>query len=383
MVHVPPSDGEPGLQARRSTAWWAIALFVIAAALLVLQTRPLAPAFEWSSIGPPPGPLNFDSIVALDDGVALLSGVTSRGVLLWWWDPSGTWQSQELEDAPTQLAEAGDRLIAYRSRTGAIWGRIGGGWSPIRDLDLPAATRARRASGRPSVLSASDGLLVFSVTGDVWWLNATEEPARVVESPAWGHGVERPFTSACRPPSRSSPDVPPLVVTDDRMLAMTSSNLDEPFGIWPVCEPVTWTSENGREWSMATTTLSSGGVYVYDLAWRNGTLVAVGGRGIGRPSVWSSENGVDWVDITPSMPEAVDLYRIAASPAGWVILGRDSLESRPVGWTSTDATCWDRLPDPVRGGDAVVSEDHILVMDRTGLPGMWLASPTGSRGACR
>ena len=383
VVHIPPPDDDPGHQIIRFNAWWAIGLFLIAVALLFSQTRPLAPAFEWTAAAPPPGPLNLDSIVALDDGIALLSGVTSDGVLLWWQESSGAWESQLLEGSPTQLSRAGDRLIAYRTRGGALWRRASRGWIQTHDLEFPAATRARQASGRPSVLGAADGLLELSLFGDVWSLVPDGEPTLVIEDPAWGHGVEQPFTSSCRPPSRSSPDVPPLVATDSVMVAMTSSNLDEPFGIWPVCEPVTWTSTNGTEWSMATTTLTTGGIYVYDLAGSDDTLLAVGGRGIGRPGIWSSNDGIEWVDITPPMPEAVDLYRIEAGPAGWVILGRDSLESRPVGWTSVDTTCWEPLPGHVGGGEAVVTADHIFILDRVGSPDLWMSTPTGSLGACR
>ena len=134
---------------------------------------------------------------------------------------------------------------------------------------------------------------------------------------------------------------------------------------------------------MQATSLAEEAAYVYDLAWRDGVLVAVGGYAIGEPAVWTSEDGVEWVEITPEMAAAVDLYRVEAGAVGWVVLGRDSLESRPVGWTSIDATCWEPLPPSVGGGEAVVTGDHILLVDRTGLPGMWLATPTGSPGACR
>lgn len=313
--------------------------------------------------------------------MALLSGVTSQGVLLWWRETSG-WESQLLEFSPTQLSRAGSDLIAYRARNGTRLTRANDRWVPVLDLEFPAATRPRQASGRPSILGAGDGLLQLSLFGDVWWMDANGEPTLVVEEPSWGHGSEQPFASSCRPPSRSSPDVPPIVTTNDRIIAMTSSSQDEPFGVWPVCEPVTWTSTDGMEWSMATTNLTSDGVYVYDLAWRDDTLLAVGGRGIGRPAAWTSLDGLEWVDITLDMPDAVDLFQVEAGAVGWVILGRDSLESVPVGWTSTDTTCWEPLPDPVGGSEAAVTDNEVLVIDRTA-PTIWIGTPTGSRGACR
>jgi hypothetical protein len=341
----------------------------------------VVPGFDWTAIDPPQGPLNIDSIVTLDEGVALLSGVASPGVQLWWRDTSG-WESQLLEYSPTQLSRAGNDLIAYRARSGTLLTMENGRWVPMLDVEFPAATRSRQASGRASVLGAADGLLELSLFGDVWWIDSNGEPTLVVEEPSWGHGFEQPFTPSCRPPSRSSPDVPPIVATDDLIIAMTSSNPDEPFGIWPVCEPVSWTSTDGMKWSMATTNLSGDGIYVYDLAWRDGTLLAVGGRGIGRPAVWASGDGLEWVEVTPDMPEAVDLFQVEAGAVGWVMLGRVSLEPMPVGWTSTDATCWEPLPNPIGGSEAAVTDNDILIIDRTA-PNMWLGSPTGSRGACR
>lgn len=358
-----------------------MALFVVVVGLLALQTRPLVPGFDWTGIQPPEGPINIDSIVTLDDGVALLSGVTSRGVLLWWRHLSG-WESQLLEFSPTQLSRAGDDLIAYRARSGTLLTKENGPWVPVLDMEFPAATRSRQASGRPSVIGAGDGLLELSIFGDVWWIDPSGEPELVVGEPTWGHGSEQPFTSSCRPPSRSSPDVPPIVVTDEQIIAMTSSNPDEPFGMWPVCEPVAWTSTDGIEWSMATTNLSDDGAYVYDLAWRDDTLLAIGGHGIGRPALWTSGDGLEWIDITPDMPDAVDLFQVEVGAVGWVILGRDSLESVAVGWTSTDTTCWEPLPDPIGGSEVAVTNNDVLIIDRSA-PKMWLGIPTGSRGACR
>jgi hypothetical protein len=65
-----------------------------------------------------------------------------------------------------------------------------------------------------------------------------------------------------------------------------------------------------------------------------------------------------------------------------VILGRDSLQSTSVGRTSRDGECWEPLAPRVGGSEAVVSDEAILVVDRTAFPQMWLATPTGSSGVC-
>jgi hypothetical protein len=382
VVHIPPPDqDEPPSQ----PGWIVLSISVAAIAgvvVLVTQTRPGAPAYEWSSSNGPPRPVILDSLVALEDGFAILSGITPDGVVLWMSDGSGRWDSQSLEGTPTQLTTDDSRLAAYRGRSGAVYGREGGSWVVAFDLRLPAETRSRQASGRAGLMLALGGVLEMSLFGDVWWSSDGQDFNQAVEDPAWGHGVEQPFTSACRPPSRSSPDVPPIVVQDDGMVALVSSNPDEPFGIWPVCEPVLWTSEDGDVWSSESTSLFGEGAYVYDVAGGDDRLVAVGGRGIDSPAVWTTTNGREWTDVTPPTGQSVDLYRVEAGGAGWVILGRDSLQSTSVGWTSRDGECWEPLAPRVGGSEAVVSDEAILVVDRTAFPQMWLATPTGSSGVC-
>jgi hypothetical protein len=382
VIHIPPPDEEPPAGPR----WVAPSLIGVGLAvivLLVLQTRPLVPAYEWSTFRGPQGPVIIDSLVAVEDRFAVLTGVTEEGVSLLWSDGTGPWQSQLLEGSPNQLAAGEERLVAYRVRRGARLVPEGGRWILDAEIEFPEETRSRRASGRSSVVHIDEGLLMFSLFGNVWFSSAAGEFTPVIRDPEWGHGVERSFRSACRPPSRSSPDVPPLAIAEGTTFALVSSNPDEPFGIWPVCEPDTWASDDGVAWSVETTSLGDGGTYVYDVAWRDGLMVAVGGRGIDRPAVWASGDGVEWTDITPTANPSVVVDRVEAGEAGWVILGRDSLRSEPVGWTSRDGSCWEPLPTPIGGSEAVVTDDEILIVDLTLYPDMWLGAPTGSRGECR
>jgi len=384
VVHIPPQDQDEPPPSR--SGWITLSLSFVAiavAVVLVSQTRPLPPAYEWSRLDGPPGPVNLDSVVALDDGFAVLSGITREGVNIWWTGGDGRWQSQLLDGAPTQLSSGDGRLAAYRVRTGTVLALEGDRWVRQFDVEFPDEARSRQASGRASVLVTTQGLLEMSLFGDVWQSGNGDEFSLVIEDPRWGQGVEQPFSSECRPPSRSSPDVPPFVVTDSQHVALVSANSKEPFGIWPVCEPILWTSPDGLDWSFGTTSLTRDGAYVYDLAWRDGMMVAVGGYGIDKSAVWASPDGVDWEEITPRIDRAVDLYRVEAGAAGWVILGRESFSSEPVGWTSTDGSCWEPLPSPVGGSEAVVSEDGVLVIDRTRFPQAWLGTPSGSPGACR
>jgi len=382
LVEINPPEASP-----TKTRWWGQALIFLAviAALVVVVTvtEPRVPPLEWTRHVGPSGSVNLDSLVATTDGFALLSGMTVDGVLIWSSPDGSTWRSQPLQDAPSQLAPVDDGLIAYSLRMGRMVEPAGEAWVEAADpLVFPEEVRSRQGSGRPSLIGTEDGLLAMSLFGDVWWSSDGVEFDTVVSDPDWGPGVEQPFDSVCRPPIRTSPDVPPLVETDSGIVALISSNPAEPFGIWPVCEPEIWFSDDGQIWTDSDATFGDG-AYVFNLAWREGRFTAVGGFGIGRPAAWTSTDGQDW-ELISSLTSLndVDLFTVEAGPAGWVMLGRDSEESGTVGWTSMDGLCWNTLPPSVKGGDTAVTSEHIVILDRTSYPVIWVGRITGGSGSC-
>lgn len=345
-------------------------------AVVILATRPRLPPIEWE---PGQGPIesaNLRSLVALGDGFAVLSGMTAQGVLLWRLTPDHEWTSTALEDAPSQLAADDSRLIAYGERRAVILDEEPGS-DPI---SFPDELRSRQRSGRASLVPTRYGLLAMTIHGDVWLSEEGGSFAPVIHQPAWGPGVERPFDSACQPPSRRSPDVPPVVETDGRLVTMVSSNPEEPFGIWPTCEPEIWSSPDGSSWDATGGSLGDG-AYVYDLAWRDGRFVAVGGFGVTEPVVWTSADGMDW-DPVPSLSGEVeaDLFTVEAGPAGWLILGQGPGSHDSVGWTSFDGLCWEELPAGVQGSGGAVSNDAFLIVDRASPGSYWLGRVTGQTG---
>jgi hypothetical protein len=339
------------------------------------------------------GSVNLDSLVATADGFAVLSGMTTDGVLLWSSRDGVTWRSQPLQDAPSQLATVRDGLMAYGGRLGRMIAPDGDGWIESgENIVFPEEVRSRQGSGRPSLVGGEDGFLAMSLFGDVWWSTDGAEFDKVVADPDWGSGIEItdlgndtdqiPFNSECRPPTRTSPDVPPLVEADSGFVAMISSNPAEPFGIWPVCEPQIWFSDDGRSWTDSDSTLGDG-AYVYNLAWRDGRFTAVGGFGIGEPAAWTSEDGHVWELITTfTTLTGIDLYTVEAGPAAWVILGRDSEEANSIGWISLDGTCWSTLPFEISGLDTAVTSEHFVILDRTSYPETWVGTITGGSGSC-
>jgi hypothetical protein len=351
---------------------------------IVSITEPRIAPFEWTRQLGPSG-VNPDSLVAFADGFALLSGMTVDGVLLWSSSDGSTWDSQPLSDAATQLAALDEGLIAYSVRIGRTIEPVGDHWLEDSDnLVFPDEVRSRQGSGRPSLVDAGGGFVLMSLYGDVWWSADGTAFDLAVADPEWGPGseVDLVFDSACRPPTRTSPDVPPMVETGSGLVTMISSNPAEPFGIWPVCEPRVWFSEDGRSWTGSETSLGEG-AYVYNLAWRDGRYTAVGGFGIGLPAVWTSSDGFDWQQIESFDPGSdIDLYTVEAGPAGWVVLGRDSQGVGTVGWTSHDGLCWLPLPMSVTGGDTAITSEHMVILDRTTYPQIWVGTATGGSGSC-
>ncbi|MDP9143166.1 MAG: hypothetical protein M3N43_00435 [Actinomycetota bacterium] len=393
IVEIPPPEAAPA-----ETTWWGLATVLLATivglVVFVSITEPRVAPVAWTREMGPTGSINLDSLVATTDGFAVLSGMTTDGVLLWSSTDGATWRSQPLQGAPSQLATVGDGLIAYGVRLGRMIAPDGEGWiESAENIVFPDEVRSRQGSGRPSLVGAEDGLIAMSLFGDVWWSTDGTEFDKVVADPDWGPGVEitalgddtdqLPFDSVCRPPTRTSPDVPPLVETDSGFVAMISSNPAEPFGIWPVCEPQVWLSADGRSWTELDSKLGDG-AYVYNLAWRDGRFTAVGGFGIGEPAAWTSEDGHVWELITSlTTLTGVDLYTVEAGPAAWVILGRDSEESDSIGWTSLDGTCWNPLPFEISGADTAITSQHMVILDRTTYPEVWQGAITGGGGSCK
>jgi hypothetical protein len=171
-----------------------------------------------------------------------------------------------------------------------------------------------------------------------------------------------------------------MASTDAGFLALVSTNPEEPIGIWPVCEPSTLLSgADGRSWQATDEPLGDG-AYVYNVAWREGRTLAVGGHGIGQPAVWSSHDGRAWAQVDDFDPgSAVDLFTVRAGGGGWVILGQETDTSNPIGWVSPDGSCWSALPAQVDGDDAAITADKLLLVNRVTYPETWM---TMSGGEC-
>jgi hypothetical protein len=387
MVVRPDTDVQdppPGSHERRGWRWdlaLPVVAVVVGVAVIGMITRPDPGGPEWVAHIGPTGPINLDSLTATDSGFAVLSGVTEDGVLLWWSEDGTDWRSTPLDATPIRLAASDDLLAAYDGREALILALIDGSWEVREEVAFPDEMRAGQSAGRPGLVAGPGGFVMTSIVGDVWWWDL-EGFEQVVTNPAWGPGetVEVPFDSSCRPPTRVSPDVPPMAAADIGVVTLVAGNPEEPFGMWPVCEPTAWVSDDGRSWTTTDDKLGEG-AYVYNIAWRDGRFVAVGGTGIGEPAVWSSPDGEQWDPFSGfETGSGVDLYTVRAGGAGWAILGQETETSRPVGWVSADATCWTRLPVGVDGDDAAVTETQIMLVQSVTFPETWVTDVAAGQG---
>jgi len=377
-----PSPTDPP---ERRQVWGRLLIVVVvalAAGLFYTATAPRTPSIEWVKLPGPPGSVNLDSLVAFDEGFAVLSGMTTDGVLLWSTNDGKRWSHQPLEGAPTQLGSLSEHIVAYDGLNGRMVESVDGRWVETHSLAFPDDLRSRQGSGRPSVIGDDEAFFVVTLAGDIWLSEDGTDFEEVVSDPMWGPGVEQPFDSNCRPRTRTSPDIPPLVLTDAGYLAMVSSNPSEPFGVSPVCEPRIWMSEDGKTWTESDVTLG-GRAFVHDLAWRDGRFVAVGGFDVGDPAAWTSTDGLEWETVVPSGEwESVDLISVDVGPGGWIVLGKLSDSTGSVGWTSTDGLCWEDLPPFVEGGNASVATSHMILVGRTTYPDVWIGSLLSPDGSC-
>ncbi|MGH8927969.1 MAG: hypothetical protein ACRDWH_06430, partial [Acidimicrobiia bacterium] len=288
----------------------------------------------WTFAHQPAGVVHVDSLVATHQGFALLSGPETGGTVLWTSTNGISWSERPIPGAPTRLVVADDGLLAFAGRW--VMAVPGEGERPVSRIDLPLLVRVGYGSGRAGLVGGSGGLVAQAFTGDVFWAKDGAPFEVVVSAPQWGEATGMPAEDNCDPPTVSSVDVPPLVSTPDGFITLVSLNGNDPFGIWPVCQPEVWAAPDGTTWRL----ISEGspfepGAYIYDVAWRDGRLLAVGGVGVDQPAMWISDDGRSWDRLKPLPAEhPYELREVAAGGLGWVVLGEWAARPGLTGWVS-------------------------------------------------
>ena len=154
-----------------------------------------------------------------------------------------------------------------------------------------------------------------------------------------------------------------MVVTGQRIVAMIPE--DDPSVIWPVCEPVLWESPDGFTWTpRSADSRFPEGAYVYDMAWRDGRFVAVGGIGFDNAVAWTSLDGTRWDRIDAlAQIRGMDITQVESGPLGWIVTADPRDGSPLAGWFSPDGVCWESLPEGVAAPGVAIGEERVMFVD--------------------
>lgn len=376
-------------EGRRVAAIVATAVIAVTGLLVFFDwTSGTRSTVVWTFARQPEGVVHVDSLVATADGFALLARPVEGDMTLWTSSNGIAWSGRGISGSPNRLLVDGDDLLAFAGRWVMRLGHVEGQQPEASRVNLPLLVRVGYGSGRAGLVVGANGLVAQAFTGDVFWAPNGSGPETVapdfelvVAAPTWGEAIGMPADATCDPPTVSSVDVPPIVATPAGFITLVSVNGADPFGIWPVCEPEVWSSPDGKAWERLSDGSPFGdGAYIYDMGWRNGRLIAVGGVGIDEGALWLSDDGRSWTRAEPLPAEDdFELREVAAGGLGWVVLGEWSHRPGLTGWVSPDGDCWKPLPRHVSPRQAAVGNDRIVLAEHGGFPLMWVGIAAGGR----
>lgn len=355
----------------------------------VLFALPPEPRLAWEQGTLPRSSLNVESLITTAEGFAVLAGPGSSGGAILSTTDGARWLTRTLPRVSTRIVYHSNGLYVV---DGLTLRRVGpDADDAIVNVEIPGPVRIGNGSDRSGLMAVLGGLVVQTVDGDLFWssngrgfelsIGAADWRAEsdVTVSPrVVPEVVRRRVQSVCQPAARRAPDIPPIVEAGDQVVAFVAK--DDSSIVWPACEPVLWTSTDGTDWSLLSETSPfPPGAYVYDVAWRAGRFVAVGGIGLDEAHAWTSLDGAVWEELElPSWDGPLDLINIEAGGLGWVLMGNSRDRVGRVGWYSADGTCWEPLPPGVGGQSIAVGEDRILLADRTPESVIWVGQEAGS-----
>ncbi len=370
IILVDPSEGRRPRETDRRTFGLIAAIIPIAlVVVLAIAARPPPSLFTWSPIDLPEPSPNLDTLIATPTGFALASRPTAGGGRLWFTSDTADWTAIDLPRAPTRVVALSDSYVVYDSRSAFTLEEDG----TMRPLPVPEVLRTGYGSGRPGIVVGAQGIIALTVMGDVYRIDGPQ-PALAITADRWRSDVDFSPESRCRPPSRIGPDIPPVVAGPDAFYAFVAAS--DASGVWPICEPILWTSGDGSVWKRESDVSPFGiAAYLADVGWSGERFIAVGGAGFDRPAMWTSLDGLRWERLpAPPADHAYELLEVEGGPLGWVVVGRFTERPGLVAWVSRDGTCWEALPAEVAGRHVAVGSDAIIVADRS-MPRAWVGVP--------
>ena len=386
---LPTGATNPGpmLPIRRvSRVWFAVLALGAGLGLAVLGTATPEPRLEWAEGSAPQSILNAHSLIATSDGFAVLAGPEFSGGRLWTSTDGVGWAGTDLPRLAARVVEFEDQLLIVDGRSVSRVEADGA----LASVDVPGIVRLGNGSDRTGMVATSQGLLLQTLIGDLFWSDDAVEFEIAVPAPTWrsdADTVQRPFAfdgssrrfrSNCEAVARRAPDIPPLIATGDQFLALIPTV--ESAAVWPVCEPIPWTSVDGITWGPAAdeSPFPFGG-YVFEMEWRDGRFIAVGGLGFDQPAAWTSTDGLSWSPLAlPEFDRAVDLTGVTPGALGWVMTATPRDGTDPLLWYSHNGTCWEPLPQGVHGQAVAVGSDRIVMIDATPSATVWIGTPAES-----
>ncbi len=369
IILVDPVDTDTPRTTNRTLNRLSALITIIALVTLGVALRPPPPSLTWSMLELPDSAPNLDTLIATPDGFSVSSRPTSGGSRLWFTADADEWTATRLPSAPTRVVAAGDSYVVYDSRSAFHLEKDGS----VRSIRLPGLLRTGYGSGRPGIVVGARGIIAHTVMGDVYRIDGLQ-PVLAITADRWRTATDISPESRCQPPGRVGPDLPPVVSTPGAFFAFVAAS--DASGVWPICEPIPWTSGDGSVWKRESDISPFGvGAHVADVGWSGGRFVAVGGIGFDHPAVWTSLDGLRW-DRVPA-PTAADDYvllEIEGGPVGWVAVGRFTDRPGLTAWVSGQGTCWEALPEEVAGRHVAIGRDGIIIADRS-LPHAWVGVP--------
>jgi hypothetical protein len=347
----------------------------------------------WS--GPAPAiSINPRTVAAFDGGFAAVGATPASTPGVWWTTDGIDWREAALPAMPTGIVGDGKGVISFRGAFGTRLERAGDALAIVAEFELPAFVRLGYDSARPAITVTSRGLAIQSVYGELFFGEPHGGFAQAVERGQWGLAIDDPWLAATAPRSRlpchprqlASNDYAPLVEAPAGLYAFVSGSPDAPHGLYPGCSPQPWFSESGLGWApLSPVPVFPEEAHIYDVAYREGVFVAVGGIG-DAGVVWTSADAVEWSALSPgSLTPLGDSFQpisVAAGPAGWIILAEDTSGDGTLGWVSIDGSCWDPLPDEIGGMHASVGRDRILVAGSAARPELWVGEVRHVAASC-
>ena len=280
---------------------------------------------EWTTYAFPEG-RELWNVLATEHGPVATSFEPPR--LLWSQD-SVAWHEVETDVPAGRLAPAGGDVISFNgAAVRNAWN--GSAWTPEAELDVPGWVTG-------IAFGARDAVATHDVKGGVGFAHSSDG---VTFEAVDGPGPEGLQGDACGYTYLGyGPKGPQVLATRDGFVAMTPANRMD-WGPQSLCEPLTWTSADGIDWTLRTPTSPfDGGVVVDFVAEREGRFVAVGhADDPGYWSAWTSGDAIVWEPIATDLTD-IQALTISSGPLGWIITGGAS--AADLMWTSPDGVAWD------------------------------------------